>query len=148
MAYCSWMAPEVSEHELFAMASHAQARNAAIGVTGALFLSGGQVLQVLEGRRGTVTWLYEHILADPRHCRQVNILDQRIERRAFDGWSMRVLATHDLKGQELSAVLRALAWADRLGEVAPEVITPADFADCRAALAACAGRETRPRLHS
>jgi hypothetical protein len=148
MAYCSWVTPDFYEDEMFHMAQHAQERNLALGVTGALFLSGDQFLQVLEGPRGQVSWLYDRIAADPRHWRVLNVFDQSIERRAFDGWSMRVMAAQELHRAELSAVLGALAWANRLGEVADEVITPDDFADCRAALAASAQREPSPRLHS
>jgi hypothetical protein len=141
MAYCSWRAPDVDDDELVWLVQCAQARNLGLGVTSALFVAGDQFLQVLEGPREPVAWLYHHIADDYRHDFVVNVLDGPIAQRAFDGWSLRLMSAGDLKAAELSAVRRSLAWVARLGEAAPEALGPDDFVDCRAALAACAGRE-------
>jgi hypothetical protein len=151
MAYCSWRAVELDDDEIVWMAQNAQGRNIALGVTSALFLFEGQLLQIMEGPRGPLAWLYDYIASDPRHLRVVKIQDEPVERRAFDGWSLRLLSPGDLRSAELSAVRRSLAWADRLADVGEVALSPEDFADCRAALAASAARRGAPpssSLHS
>jgi hypothetical protein len=62
--------------------------NQAAGITGALCLSNGIVLQQLEGDRAAVNALYHRILKDPRH-KDPAILDfSEIVSRQFSGWSM------------------------------------------------------------
>jgi hypothetical protein len=148
MSFCSWRTEDLDDDEIVWIVQQGQPRNCNLGVTSALFVFGDQLLQILEGPRTPLAWLYGHVATDPRHERVVNIQHEPIERRAFDGWPMRLLSPGDLKSEELSAVRRSLAWADRLSDVAEVALGPDDFADCRAALAASARRAPSPRLHS
>lgn len=62
--------------------------NPATGVTGVLCYGGGIFLQAIEGGRGAVNQLYNHIVADPRHTDVVLLHYQEISERRFGGWTM------------------------------------------------------------
>lgn len=67
-------------------ASHAA--NAAVGLSGALLLSSGVFVQVLEGPMDAVEATFERICCDLRH-RRVQLLEVAIvEERVFDKWPM------------------------------------------------------------
>ena len=66
----------------------ARARNAEVGVTGALLFNGTSFVQVLEGTREAVEETFERIQLDPRHA-DVVLLDMKpVEARNFRTWSM------------------------------------------------------------
>lgn len=68
--------------------SAARSDNKAADVTGALLLSGGSFVQVLEGVEDVVRPLFERISADPRHD-EVELIDARaVARREFGRWAM------------------------------------------------------------
>lgn len=68
--------------------SSARAANKARHVTGALLLSGGSFVQVLEGDEAVVRALFARISTDPRHD-QVELVEAgQVERREFARWSM------------------------------------------------------------
>ncbi|WP_051222767.1 BLUF domain-containing protein [Conexibacter woesei] len=71
--------------EIFATA---RLNNRRLDVTGALMISDGAFVQVLEGDDGVVRELYATISGDPRH-QNVTLLDERpIDDRAFGRWAM------------------------------------------------------------
>lgn len=88
LMYASHAAESMAQEDLLAVLKHSRARNAAVGVTGVLCLSGGTFLQVLEGGRGAVSALYNRIAADPRHCDVTLLSFEEIGERRFAGWSM------------------------------------------------------------
>jgi hypothetical protein len=62
--------------------------NPACGITGILCYGAGIFLQAIEGGRGAVSELYNHISRDPRH-KDVVLLDfEEISERRFGGWTM------------------------------------------------------------
>lgn len=66
----------------------ARARNAALGVTGALTAINGDFLQVIEGPRDSIDALLASLKRDPRH-KDIDILERRIiGARAFGDWAM------------------------------------------------------------
>ena len=111
LAYCSRMTVPLSDDALAGMAIHADARNRTLGVVGVLFIAGVRFLQVLEGERAAVSWLYDLIAEDPRHRRVTRLLDMPIERRAFDGWPMRLVCDADLADEARTTVLGSLETA-------------------------------------
>ncbi|MBX3609283.1 MAG: BLUF domain-containing protein [Hydrogenophaga sp.] len=62
--------------------------NMSNGITGVLCYGGGIFLQAIEGGRGAVNTLYNHIVADPRHQDVVLLHYQEISERRFGGWTM------------------------------------------------------------
>jgi hypothetical protein len=90
------------------MAIHAQMRNQTLGVTGILLVIGDQFVQILEGDRGAVRWIYKVIAADPRHQDVLKLVDGPIDLRAFNGWYMRLLTADDLSDREREFVVETL----------------------------------------
>jgi len=146
MAYCSRMASPLSDDALAGLAIHADARNQTLDVVGVLFVAGGRFLQVLEGERAAVRWLYDVIAQDPRHRRVTKLMDMPIERRAFDGWSMRLICDADLADRSWMTVLKSLETARLLdaGERA-RISAPQDLRSVPPALVrSVLGRVGRP----
>ena len=94
LVYCS----TVRHHQRFeveSILSEARAKNFERGVTGILFFNNSYCLQVLEGRRNTVTDLFVTIACDPRH-EQVSLLSvEPLARREFAGWTMNYITWTD-----------------------------------------------------
>jgi len=75
--------------EIFATARR---NNKALDVTGALMISDGAFVQVLEGDEGVVRGLFATIGGDDRH-RDVTLLrEETVERRTFGRWAMAKVA--------------------------------------------------------
>lgn len=65
-----------------------QRNNARDEITGALALSRGRFLQVIEGRPGDLDRLLKRLETDPRHER-VDVIDRRrVDARLFGDWAM------------------------------------------------------------
>ena len=62
--------------------------NAKVEVTGALLITEGRFVQVLEGDRNHVRATYDRIEADPRHANVGILSSQFSDRRRFKQWSM------------------------------------------------------------
>jgi len=68
--------------------AQSRAKNARLGVTGALLFSEGYFCQVLEGERAAIEEIFNAIESDPRH-RDVTLLTFRPSApRRFPDWSM------------------------------------------------------------
>lgn len=66
----------------------ARARNARLGITGALYYDGAYFLQVLEGMQAALADVFASILADNRHG-DVRIVERGpVSQRSFAGWDM------------------------------------------------------------
>lgn len=76
---------EIPVEEILATARR---NNAALGVTGALLLSGPYFAQVLEGPRSSVEEIFERIQCDPRHENITVLQVMQPESRAFGAWTM------------------------------------------------------------
>ncbi len=62
--------------------------NAAVGVTGMLVVGGRRFLQTLEGPTDAVFGVFQRIATDPRHFAIVELANEPIETRSFEGWAM------------------------------------------------------------
>ncbi|WP_018624129.1 BLUF domain-containing protein [Kangiella aquimarina] len=98
LTYASRVSKTLGSEDIKNILQHSQTNNQADGVTGALCLSNGIFLQILEGDRNTVNRVYHKILQDSRH-KDPAILDyQEITARQFSDWSMGLIAkTEDNK---------------------------------------------------
>jgi hypothetical protein len=133
------MSKSLTDEGLVSLAVHADARNQTLGIVGVLFVAGNRFMQVLEGEKAPVRWLYAQIAEDSRHRRMTKLMDGPIERRAFIGWSMRLLGETDLSDNSRYSVLKAIGSADFLDvEKKPAMSDLADLQLCPAALASSA----------
>ncbi len=72
----------------------ARAKNAGLGITGALMLYDDWFAQVLEGPQAAVEALFARIKADPRHDNVRLGEAEPVSRRLFDKWAMAIVAEH------------------------------------------------------
>lgn len=87
----------------------ARAKNAALGVTGALMLYDDWFAQVLEGPKDVVESLFARIRTDPRH--EAVRLDHAdgVAKRLFEKWAMAVVAEHHEPDAPMVATTGGLA---------------------------------------
>lgn len=62
--------------------------NSARSVTGLLHHNGAYFIQVLEGSRADVSYLYHRIVSDPRHINLILLSCSDVRERLFPTWSM------------------------------------------------------------
>ncbi|WP_417445877.1 BLUF domain-containing protein [Kangiella sp.] len=95
LTYASRISKTLGSEDIKNILQRSQTNNQADGVTGALCLSNGIFLQILEGNRNTVNRVYHKILQDSRH-KDPAILDyQEITARQFSEWSMGLISRTD-----------------------------------------------------
>ncbi len=88
LTYTSAATDLLSVQELVELIDQIRPKNEALGVTGLLLYSGGNVIQTLEGSEADVMTVFDAICADERH-RRIEVLDRRtVAARAFATWSM------------------------------------------------------------
>lgn len=87
----------------------ARAKNAALGVTGALMLYDDWFAQVLEGPKDVVESLFARIRTDPRHDAVRLDLADKVARALFQKWAMAVVAEHHEPDAPLVATTGGLA---------------------------------------
>lgn len=80
------LAPVQAEAALADIVSVSMARNAGLGITGALVATGAYFAQVLEGSPEAVAEIMRSISADPRHMRVKIIRQAKEEDRRFSAW--------------------------------------------------------------
>lgn len=88
LMYASRAVSAIDQEELLAILKTSKTNNPKAGITGALCLSGGIFMQVLEGGRSAVNKLYNRITTDTRHTEVVLLSYEEIAERRFAGWSM------------------------------------------------------------
>ena len=98
-------------------------RNAAAGITGALFYDGERFAQVLEGPWAETSLLMEAIRYDSRHFDVRVLRDAPLRARRFADWSLRLVdraqapGVEALLARERPGPALALELADRLAQV-------------------------------
>lgn len=92
LVYSSSASVSLTEDELQRQLLHWRDTNAALGVTGVLLYSEGNIMQVLEGTAEAIHPLYDAIAADIRHRSVTKLADGPVPGRAFTDWSMRFRA--------------------------------------------------------
>ena len=94
--------------------SSSRRRNPELNVTGALVFNRGIFAQVLEGPTDGVTYLFEKIKSDPRHCK-INILESTsTTERAFPNWSMAYFGLSNVYGIKFERLAGETEFDDRL----------------------------------
>jgi hypothetical protein len=88
VVYASAAAVEFPDQAVRDLLERARRTNLALGITGVLLLVDRSFFQVLEGAPDAVGPLYEKIGRDSRHRLIVKLIQEPIERRAFQDWSM------------------------------------------------------------
>ena len=121
----SLVPPAAADHELANILRAARAKNATLGITGALMRYDEWFAQVLEGPEAAVKSLFASIEADKRH-NGIEVLEQGgAGKRAFDRWAMAHVGEHGESDIPMIAagdsVAPAAAWrsnADQEGRLA------------------------------
>lgn len=88
LLYVSTAADALTAPELEAILRTAQARNAALGLTGLLVFTGRHFMQLLEGEPDAVEAVFAAICADERHHDVAKLIAEPAQDRAFPDWSM------------------------------------------------------------
>ena len=88
LTYASVADRTMEASELRRIADTAKRNNAALDVSGLLIECAGEFLQVLEGERDAVLWLYQLIEKDPRHHSASILSTETNVKRQFNEWSM------------------------------------------------------------
>ena len=88
LVYQSVATTFLGESELGHILTHSRAWNSAHGLSGVLLFSAGDIMQVLEGSREEVEYIFDRISRDARHANVVKLSDGPIVRRQFEQWSM------------------------------------------------------------
>jgi hypothetical protein len=109
--YLSQATAPLSRPELLALHYASQTSNLQRGVTGLMLYSGGNFMQVLEGRPDQVGDLMRIIERDPRHMNIKMLIDEIVPERLFSAWAMGLLDISRLRPVDtdrLSMVMRAI----------------------------------------
>ncbi|MEO5998570.1 MAG: BLUF domain-containing protein [Chitinophagaceae bacterium] len=65
-----------------------RSNNTSLNITGLLLYHEGSILQILEGEKDTLYTLLKTINKDTRHKGIITMIDEAIDERNFDEWSM------------------------------------------------------------
>ena len=95
IVYVSRRSSELSDVGLTQIVAVGAERNRMRGVSGLLMMSGGNVMQLLEGDAGEVEPLLARIAADPRHYDVKEVLRKEVSRRLCPDWGMKLYARRD-----------------------------------------------------
>jgi hypothetical protein len=88
LLYISLAPPSADEQTVQHILTTSRARNAAMGISGALLKYAGYYLQVLEGEHEAVHTLYQRIRLDARHFDARVAAVETVQERQFSGWAM------------------------------------------------------------
>ena len=113
--YMSHAVTPFSRDDIAALALLGQRENARHGITGVLVYTDGHFLQLVEGPRDDIGQLKSNLQRDGRHENITDLIDEPVERRLFEGWT---LATENLFNRADSKGDFSLEVARRLARVA------------------------------
>lgn len=86
--YISSATQDMGAKELEAMMVKCRQKNAFFDITGYMVYHEGNVIQLLEGNRTSVDYIYNTIKLDSRHQNIIELCTAPIEKRAFANWQM------------------------------------------------------------
>lgn len=86
--YHSISKPDLNLKDLDAILENAIANNAARNISGCLIYHNERFVQILEGRKKDVLYVYEKITADDRHHTITLLWENKVESRFFADWNM------------------------------------------------------------
>ncbi|QJX48179.1 BLUF domain-containing protein [Hymenobacter taeanensis] len=103
LVYQSIATTPLDDNALGAILLRSRSWNEAHNLTGILLYCDGEIMQVLEGEKNEVHYIFARIREDQRHFRVVKLSDGPIQKRNFSQWSMGFKAVApeafaDLKG--------------------------------------------------
>lgn len=104
LIYISSASRPLDSDELNAILSASRVNNSALGITGMLVYSQGNIIQVLEGNSDTIEALYQKIGLDPRHFGVIRLIKKPIEQRSFGEWSMGFRTMNSEQMQEIKQI--------------------------------------------
>lgn len=76
------------QNEIVNIVKSSTSKNKKWSVTGVLFLENDHFFQTIEGRQSDVEHVYKTIKRDNRHSDIVELVNQPIDARTFDNWSL------------------------------------------------------------
>jgi len=88
LLYASRSSKPVTAAVIESILEQSRKHNPALGITGILCQSGDAFMQVLEGGRTAVNFLYNQIVRDERHQDVVILHYEEVAERHFAGWTM------------------------------------------------------------
>lgn len=88
LIYVSTVRPGLSDADMTSLLNTSQSNNEERFLTGYLVHNEESFMQLIEGPRLEVAYLFRRILQDDRHTGVVRILAEQADRRAFPGWPM------------------------------------------------------------
>ncbi|MDX1573853.1 MAG: BLUF domain-containing protein [Methylophaga sp.] len=86
--YISSATQDMSSNELESLMVKCREKNAFFDITGYMVYHEGSIIQLLEGSRTSVNYIYNTIKLDSRHHEIIELCAAQIERRAFADWQM------------------------------------------------------------
>lgn len=88
LIYFSRSIKPFDEDDLAVILQQSHRNNAKTGISGVLLYVRGSIIQVLEGEKSAVEFLYSRIQQDQRHADVNLILNRPISQRLFGNWGM------------------------------------------------------------
>lgn len=102
--YVSAASRDFQAGQLMPLLQKARAKNTDLELTGMLLYTEGSFFQVLEGPSASVHPLYEQILVDNRHSLVTKVVEEPIDQRDFEQWTM---GFSELSRSDLTEVIGA-----------------------------------------
>ncbi len=88
LLYTSVAKHSMSPNELFELLEQSQEKNLRLNITGFLVYHNREFMQIIEGEKETVLYLYDTIANDERHTSVKTFWEHSISERGFSKWSM------------------------------------------------------------
>lgn len=105
LIYYSTANEDTTEHDIFNILRTARVFNFKHQITGCLLFHNGDFIQILEGEKKCVCELFSKIEIDPRHSNVTLLVQESIEKRLFDHWSM---AYHIINKKDIQQIEKLL----------------------------------------
>ena len=102
LIYASQSKKGWDESEIRALLEKSVQNNKNFGITGLLIFLKDRFIQLLEGERKNVYFIYDKIKQDPRHEKLIVLLEGVTEERIFKEWSMGFKAMDQKEFEKLS----------------------------------------------
>jgi len=122
--YTSHAVDGFSADELSALGRKCIQNNRRCGLNGVLLFSSGFFIQCIEGDKQTVATLYEKIKVDPRHTELSLVLEEPIQTRLFEQWSMGLLNLDmHVSNRNRKRLDKVIAYSNKHGRVMPDAVS-------------------------
>lgn len=121
LAYLSNASELFDEPALESLLASARARNATLGVTGALLYHDGTFFQYIEGPQAGVDDVWQRIRTSPGHFGLIELVRRPIAQRHFDRWHMGFVRAP----RSVLLQLSQAAWLDEASSRSTQPATPA-----------------------